>query len=149
MEIVLTGQGGKKVRFDIRSDKGAYVAHLAVDVWDVIIPLPYIGVDEFITARNKLGGLNGAIKVFSAASLGLAGQSKASIVERIQSRADFTVTQGAEAQGELLFAGLCRKGGTGEGQKVFLTIAIESENIVVRANCEDGLLSAQLLPILK
>ena len=148
VEIVLVDQGGKTVKLEVRSDKGSYTALLKPAVWEVLSPV-HMSKEVFLQTRRLLGGFNEASKTFDAASLGLyaAANDSRNVLDRINSRTDVFVVS---AEDELMFAAVCRSGSTGEGHKALLTVTcLQDGRVNVKANCDDAVLSSQLLPILK
>jgi hypothetical protein len=151
MEIVFTGQAGKQIRVDIRSDQGAYVGLLIPEVWELLYPFQ-MTAPVFEEIRKRFTGICEASKVFTLSSLGLEGFSEGDVeselIYRVKRNINVFVVQGCGVS-ELLFAGAYRKGMMEEKVLVSVVTDMAKATATLRFNCEDAVLTSTLIEVFK
>lgn len=147
VEIVLFNHASKQVKLDIRSDQGAYVGILTVNEWDLICP-NIISTNDFEACCQRLKGFGETLKTYTYDQLGITYSEDLEniLFQKISREYNFYVVQGLGV-GELLFAGVVRKGYLEE--KVYLTVLIQESNMSIRLNCEEAVMAAGFLDDLK
>ena len=150
-EMALQPFVGRQIKVDVRSDQGAYTGTLSPEMHDLLSPLRMSPAD-FSAAKKKIGVFNEvtkAIPVESLSGLQSADKSDVSLIEafvldRVKRLVNVHVCQ---ESGELLFAGVFRKGAVDE--KTLIDATCSLEQVTFRFTCEDATLPTTLSDLFK